>query len=166
MFVKLIKVFLLVLTLQITLQAREINIDNIIKTAKNSNKHLFVWLHKTDCGYCENMKEFTLNNETIQSFIEKNFIFVHINISEKDEVTYQDFKGNAREFAQEVGYDFYPTSLFFDENEEVVYTEVGFVDSIKMPHEERFYKILNFIESKSYENIDYYDYKFKNLEEL
>lgn len=161
-----LKVFLLILTLQLTLGARVINIDNIISSAKKSDKHLFVWLHKTDCGYCENMREFTLENEIIADFIEKNFIFVHINVYEKDSVKYQDFRGNGLEFAKEIGYNFYPSSLFFNSEGDMILAEVGFVDSDKQSNEERFYKILNFIKSKSYEKMNISDYKFKLKEEL
>jgi len=162
----LIKTFLIVTLLQITLQARVINLDNIITKAKKEQKHLFVWLHKTDCGYCENMREFTLENEIVTPFIEKNFIFIHINVYEKDTIKYQDFKGNGQEFAKEIGYNFYPASLFFDNEGELVFAEVGFIDNDKNPNEERFYKILNFIKSNAYENMNYEDYKFTTKEEF
>ena len=166
MYKTVIKVFLLILTLQLTLQARVINIDNIITAAKKSDKHLFVWLHKTDCGYCENMREFTLENETIAAFIDENFIFIHINVYEKDSVKYQDFRGNGLEFAKEIGYNFYPSSLFFNDEGDMVLSEVGFIDKDKEPNEERFYKILNFINSKSYEKMNISDYNFKINKEL
>ena len=157
---------LITLLLQITLQARVINIDNIIDSAKKTDKHLFLWLHKTDCGYCENMREFTLENETIKAYIDKNFIFVHLDVYEKDSVKYQDFRGNGREFALEVGYNFYPASLFFDETGDIVFVEIGFIDNAREPNENRFYKILNFIQSKSYEEMNYSEYKFDMKEEL
>lgn len=163
---KIIRIFLLIITLQLALNARDINIDNILTTAKKSDKHLLVWLHKTGCGYCENMREFTLENDTVSAYLEKNFIFVHINVNEKDNVTYQNFTYNGREFAQDVGYDFYPASLFFNHEEEIELAEVGFIDSEKEPNEKRFYKMLNFMESKSYKNIDYEDYIFKTREEF
>ena len=166
MYKTVIKVFLLILTLQLTLQARVINIDNIITAAKKSDKHLFVWLHKTDCGYCENMREFTLENETIAAFIDENFIFIHINVYEKDSVKYQDFRGNGLEFAKDIGYNFYPSSLFFNDEGDMILSEVGFIDKDKEPNEERFYKILNFIKSKSYEKMNISDYKFKIKKEL
>ena len=162
----IIRTFLIILTLQLTLQARIINIGTIISEAKKMDKHLFVWLHKTDCGYCENMREFTLENEIVKSFIDENFIFVHINVYEKDSIKYKDFRGNGREFAKEIGYDFYPTSLFFDNMGEMIFTEVGFIDSNKKPNEKRFYKILNYIQSNSYEKIDYDNYKFNFKKEF
>lgn len=160
------KNFLIILALWPTLQAREISIDNINKIATASQKHLFVWLHKTDCGYCENMKTFTLQSEAVKDFMKKRFIFIHINISEEDIVIYKDFKGTGREFAQSIGHDFYPSSLFFDEKGDITYIEVGYIDSKKNPNEKRFYTILNFIDSKSYKNMSYEDYEFDIQEEL
>jgi len=166
MFKTLVKTFLIILSLQLTLQARVINIDNILNSAKKTDKHLFIWLHKTDCGYCENMREFTLENEVIKTFIDKNFIFAHINVYEKDSIIYKEFKGSGREFAKEVGCDFYPSSLFLNDDGEMVFSEVGFIDSDKRPNEKRFYKILQFIKSYSYKKIDFSDYKFDIKEEL
>ncbi len=162
----IIKTFLIILTLQLTLQSSEINIDKIIKKAKKIDKHLLIWLHKTDCGYCENMREFTLNNNTIKAFISKNFIFLDINIYNKNIVKYKGFSGNTHEFAKKMGYDFYPTTLFFDDKKEIIFAEVGYIDNNSMPNEKRFFSILNFISSNSYKKMDYEDYIFDIGEEL
>ena len=166
MFTTLIKTFLIILILQISIHARDINIENLVQTAKNSNKHLFVWLHKTDCGYCESMRQFTLENEIIKSFLDKYFIFVHINVSENDRVIYKDFHGSGRDFAKKLDYDFYPTSLFFDNNSEIIYGEIGYRDSKITPNENRFYTILNYIQSNAYKSMDYEDYAFDIKGEL
>ncbi len=149
MFKLLFRIFLFILIIQATLFSREINIDDIVEKATASNKHLFVWLHKTDCGYCDSMKEFTLENDVVKVLIEKKFMFVHINIYEKDRVTYRDFKGSGRSFAKLVGYNFYPTSLFFDENKEIIYAVPGYQD------EKIFYTILNYIDTKSYKKMEF-----------
>ena len=162
----IIKTFLIILTLQQSLYAREINLNNLIDRAKESDKHLLVWLHKTDCGYCESMKEFTLQNDTIKLFTDKNFLYVHINVYDKDKVTYKKFVGSGREFAKNIGYDFYPSSLFFDDNRDIVFTEVGYIDNSRTPNEKRFFSILNYIESKSYKKMDFEDYIFEIQEEL
>ncbi len=162
----LIKTFLIILILQISLQARQINIDNLVNSAKKQQKHLIVWFHKTDCGYCESMKEFTFNNDIIKDYMTKYFLFEHINVYDIDSITYGDFRGNGREFAQEVGYDFYPTTLFFDDDANEAYVEIGYIDNKRMSNEKRFYKILNFVNTKSYKKIEFEDYKFKQSEEF
>jgi thioredoxin-related protein len=143
------KIFLFILIAQNLLFAREINIDSLIKEAAVSSKHLFVWLHKTDCGYCDSMKEFTLDDDTVKDFVDKRFVFLHINIYEKDSVYYKDFKGDGRSFAKLVGYNFYPTSLFFNDKGKLIYAAPGYQD------EKIFFTILNYIDSKSYEKMEF-----------
>lgn len=80
--------------------------------------------------------------------IEKYFVFVDINISDNDSVTYQSFKGNGHDFAKHVGYNFYPSSLFIDEKNEIVFAAPGRQD------ENDFYIMLNYVKSKSYKTMD------------
>lgn len=166
MFRSIIKISLIISIMTFTLQAREINIDKLIDTATSSNKHLFIFLHKTDCGYCVSMIEFTLNYKIIKEFIEKYFVYEHINISDKDLIRYKDFKGNGREFAEHIGSAFYPSSLFFGENKEIIFKEAGYIDSNILPNEKRFYTILNYIQSQSYKEKEYDSYIFDLEEEL
>ncbi|WP_321777195.1 thioredoxin family protein [Sulfurimonas sp.] len=153
------KIFLFSLLLQVTLLSREIDINKLAKSASKTNKHLFVWLHKTGCGYCQTMEEFTLDNEKVKALLKKKFVEVHINIYEKDKVRYKDFIGSGRDFAKSVGYNFYPTSLFFDKNAKLVYAVPGYKD------ENVFYTILKYIDSKSYKKVDFEiyenDFEFK-----
>lgn len=146
---KFICFFLIALLFHLPLSARNIDINKLINSATNADKYLFIWFHKTDCGYCDSMKEFTLDDETIKTLIKKKFLFVHINVYEKDRVMYKDFVGSGRDFAKFLGFDFYPTSLFFDKNNDVIYRAVGYHD------ENEFYRVLEFIETKSYLKMDY-----------
>lgn len=138
------KLLLLTLTLQITLFAREINIDTIIKDAAKVDKTLFLFLHRTGCGYCESMIEFTLDDDHVIDIMDKKFVYEHININEKDHVSYKTFSGNGKEFAQYIGYDMYPTSLFFDKKGEMVFPVPGYQE------EDEFLIILNYIASGAY----------------
>jgi len=156
----MLKTFLVISFVFLFLEAREINLDKLLKTANTSNKHLFVFLHKNHCGYCQRMIDFTLKNDTVELFLNKYFIFEHINVSENDNIIYKEFKGNGREFAKHIWYDFYPTSLFFNKNGEAIFIEAGYQNK-KIPNEQRFYKILNFIQSGSYKNMELFEYRFK-----
>lgn len=162
----IIKTFLAIVILQLTLQSNEINIDKLSKTAYENNKHLFVWLHRPDCGYCESMKEFTLDNDKIKDFIKKHFIFVHIDVFADTNVRYKNFYGRGKEFAKHIGHAFYPSSIFFDKNANIVFSELGYRDNNAQPNEKRFYTILNYVNSKEYNKIDYEDYTFDKKEEL
>ena len=150
---KFVKIFLIAIFLQISLYARDINLNKYIDTANKTSKHLFVWFHKTDCGYCDRMSEFTLEDDKIAKLIKKKFLFIDINISEKEKITYKKFVGRGRDFAKYIGFDFYPTSLFFDKNGEVIHEATGYRD------EKSFHKILKFIELKMYENTEFEMYE-------
>lgn len=151
----ILKSFIILLILQLSLFAREINIDKIVKQATKDNKHAFIFLHKTDCGYCESMIMFTLDDDQIKELIAKKFVYVHINISEDDVVTYKDFKGSGHDFAKHVDYNFYPSSLFFDKNNEIAYAIPGYQE------EKLFLNILKYVDSKSYTNMDFEEYEEK-----
>ena len=133
--------------------ADNINIDAIVAKAKKSHKHVLIFLHRPGCGYCETMIEFTLPDEIIEQKIKKNFIFLDIDIRDAGEVIFDDFKGTRKEFAKDLGYDFYPSTIFIDGNKEIVYAVAGYKD------EKDFLKILRFTQSHSYEDMDIDDFK-------
>jgi thioredoxin-related protein len=138
----------LIISLQLTLDARDIDINAIVSDAKKTDKHVLVFLHKTDCGYCDSMIIFTLDDDAVKEMIKKYFVFIDINISDNDKVTYKSFKGSGHDFAKHVGYNFYPSSLFIDENDEIVFAAPGRQD------ENDFYIMLNYVNSKSYKTMD------------
>lgn len=149
------KIFLFLSLLFLSVEARDINLNSTLKKINDSQTHLFLFLHQTDCGYCESMIQFTFEDDIIKPYISKNFIYEHIDIKEDDIVTYKDFTGSGREFAKYIGYDFYPTSLFFDKNGELVFVEVGYIDTKSVSNETRFYKILEYVNSKTYKEMDF-----------
>jgi len=149
------KFFLIAVFLHISLQSKEINFNNLVETAKKSNKHIFVLLHKTGCGYCVRMKNSTIKDPKIHSILDKYFIYVNINVHDRDIVIYEDFMGTSKEFAIDVGYDFYPSSLFIDYNGDIVYDVAGYKEK------EVFEKMLNYVKTNSYEYIDFSGFNSK-----
>jgi thioredoxin-related protein len=137
----------------ISLFARDIDINTITKDSAASKKYVFIFLHRTDCGYCDSMQMFTLDDDPVKKLIEKDFVFVHINISENDVVKYEDFTGSGRDFAEYVGYDFYPSSLFLNSANEIIYAIPGYQD------EKKFLVILKYIASGAYKKMDYRTFK-------
>lgn len=153
------KFFILLLLVSSSLFSREIDLDAIAKQSLKTHKHLFIFLHKTGCPYCENMREFTLDDTTIDTFIKKHFIYIDINVSEKDSVTFRGVTGSGEDFAKYIGYNFYPSSLFFNGKLQLVYAIPGYQE------EENFISMLNYVYSKAYEHEEYAQYykthKFK-----
>jgi thioredoxin-related protein len=127
--------------------ANDINLDKLVIEAKKDNKHILVFLHTTGCDYCLRMQEFTFDDEMVNAAIEKDFIFVDINVKDNGFVMYDNFKVSKLKFAKETGYPMYPSCLFFDKNGELVYDGVGYKD------EDKFLKILKVVSSESYDDI-------------
>ena len=133
--------------------ANDINIDTTFGEVKKSHKHMLIFLHKPHCGYCERMIEFTLTDEKIEKKIKNNFIFVDIDTDNSGEVIFDGFKGSKKEFAEDLGYNFYPSSVFLDSDKEEVYAVAGYKD------ENDYLTVLRFVESFSYENVGIDDFK-------
>lgn len=147
--------FLFIFVFNISLFARYIDIDAIVKNSVKNDKHLFIFLHRTDCGYCESMLTFTLDDDPVKELVENKFHYLHINISEDDVVKYMDFKGNGHDFAKYVGYNLYPSSLFLNSESEIVYAVPGYQDK------NQFLIILKYVESGAYKTMDYSSFKKK-----
>jgi len=128
--------------------AGDVNLDQLVKEAKKTNKHILVFLHITGCNYCLKMQEFTFDDEKVEAKIKKDFIFVDINVRDKGLVSYDNMKVSKLKFAKEIGYPMYPSCLFFDQNGELVYDEVGYRDEVK------FLDTLKLVSTKAYNDID------------
>ncbi len=147
---KFSRIFLIsTVLIALSLPARDIDLNTMAAYAAKEGKHLLVWLHKTDCGYCETMREFTLADDRIKPLLKRDFVFVHINVYDRDDVTFQDFRGDGRAFAKKVGYNFYPSSLFLDKNAEIVFAAPGYIG------ENDFLSMLKFVAMRAYEKQEY-----------
>ena len=149
----MIKVFILLIFISSSVFADNIKIDSIFSEAKKSHRHVLIFLHKPNCGYCERMIDFTLESQKIALKIERNFIFVDINIADLGEVSFKNFKGSKRDFAKFLGYDFYPSTIFMNSDKEVVYSQPGYQD------EDKYFKILNYIDSNAYSEMGIEEFK-------
>lgn len=147
--------FLFIIAFNISLFARNIDINAIVKNSVEKDKHLFIFLHRTDCGYCESMLTFTLDDDPIRELIAKDFAYLHINIMEDDVVTYNGFKGNGRDFAKHVGYNIYPSSLFVNSANEMIFAIPGYQDK------DQFLLVLKYIDSGAYKTMGYPSFKKK-----
>ncbi len=145
-FKRLILVLLTVISIAF---ANDISLDQLVVEAKKTNKHVLVYLHTNGCPYCDKMEEFTFDDDVINAAIKKDFIFVDINVKDEGMVSLNDFKGSKHEFAKFIDFDMYPSSLFFNQNGELVYDEIGYKD------EDKFLKVLQLVNHKAYIDIEY-----------
>jgi len=142
------RLILMLLTVVSMTFANDVNLDQLVVEAKKSNKHILVFLHITGCNYCLKMQEWTFDDDMVIAALKKDFIFVDINVRDEGLVSFDGFKVSKLKFAKEIGYPMYPSCLFFDQNGELVYDEVGYRDEIK------FLETLKIVSSKAYNDID------------
>jgi thioredoxin-related protein len=128
--------------------ANNVNLDQFIVEAKKTNKHILVFLHITGCNYCLKMEEFTFDDERVKAAIQKDFIFIDINVRDEGLVSFNKIKVSKLKFAKQIGYSMYPSCLFFDQNGKLVYDEVGYRDEVK------FLETLQLVSSKAYNDIE------------
>jgi len=146
------------MSLQVSLFANDINIDVIAKNPQHSQKHLLIFIHTTDCGYCESMIEFTFDNELNAQHIKNNFVFIDINVKEAGVITYKDFKGSKKDFSIYLGRNIYPSTVFIDTSNTKVFAQSGYED------EENYLPILEYVHTKSYKNNSIED--FVNMQDF
>ncbi|MCD6212125.1 MAG: thioredoxin family protein [Sulfurovum sp.] len=142
------RLILMLLTVVSMTFANDVNLDQLVVEAKKTNKHILVFLHITGCNYCLKMQEWTFDDDKVIETIKKDFIFVDINVRDKGLVSFDGFKVSKLKFAKEIGYPMYPSCLFFDQNGELVYDEVGYRD------ENKFLETLKMVSSKAYNDIE------------
>jgi len=131
----------------------DINIDKESADANKTKKHVMLFLHKDNCGYCEKM-EFQLDEKEISKAIKKDFILLDINRDDDETVSYQDFNGTNRQFLKALGVDFYPSMVFINGcRNKVIYDVSGYRNSKKLM------TILNYISSKSYKKMTLEDFR-------
>lgn len=125
-----------------------IDIDNLSQKAEEEHKHVLLFFHKFGCGFCEKMRDVTLDDEKVENMIEKYFIFVDIGIDDEGQVKHKNFKGTKHDYAKSLEISFYPTVGFVDGNNSIVYGVIGYRGV------ESFLKALQYIETESYKLMD------------
>ena len=132
-----------------------IDIDSLSKQARTQHKHLLLFFHKFGCSFCEKMQDVTLDDEKIEVYIEKNFIFVDMGIDDEGFIKHNSFQGTKHAYAQSLEISFYPTVGFIDGNNSIVYGVIGYRPA------ESFMQVLKYIESDAYKRMDLETFKTK-----
>ena len=71
--------------LMISLSAWGSNFKDVREKAQIQNKVILIELVMESCSYCEKMDKFVLSKEDVRSMIDKNYIFLKLDIH-KDEI--------------------------------------------------------------------------------
>ena len=146
---KIFKIILLSLFFAFFVYAKEkkpidINLDNLATQAKIESKHTLLFFHMKRCPYCKKMEKFTFKNKDIKKQLDKNFLFVDVNIDDDDNIKYKNFFDTKKEFAKHLAISFYPTVVFINEENTIVYILKGYRTK------DKFNNVIGYIKTKSY----------------
>lgn len=134
-----------------------INIDQIAhQEAKVEKKHILVFFHMTYCPYCMKMIHNAFSDNIVKKKMENSYIFIDVNIDDGGILKYKDFSGTKKEFSKYLAIGYYPSVLFIDDNDEIVYAMKGYRKT------ETFKYILDYVTQKAYLKTDFAGYLFDN----
>lgn len=60
-----------------------------LEQAKSQNRHVFLYFHAQWCAYCKKMEQSTFKDDSIASFLNKNFINIQIDTDKDKEISDQ-----------------------------------------------------------------------------
>jgi len=147
--------FLCILSLSSFANDGIINIDEIAKKeAKIEKKQIMVFFHMTRCPYCIKMINNAFSDKVAKYKMEKDYIFIDVNVDDEGLIQYKDFKGSKKDFAKSLAIGFYPTVVFINEENEIVYAMKGYRKTVT------FNQILDYITKKAYLETDFAGYLF------
>jgi len=132
-----------------------ININEIaMKEAKIEKKHIMVFFHMTFCPYCIRMIDNAFSDSTAKNKMDKDYIFIDVNVDDEGIIKYKDFEGAKKDFAKSLAIGYYPSVVFIDGDNEIVYALKGYRKT------QTFNYTLDYITSKSYLQTDFAGYLF------
>ena len=117
------KVSILLISIFTLSNSADINLDEIF--SNKINKPIVFFFHKDNCSFCEKMI-FEFEDENISKMIKDKFIFLDINRDDDDTILYQGREQSNREFTQNIGIDLFPTTIFIDKNQTIIYDMIGY----------------------------------------
>lgn len=137
--------------------AGSLSFDEASTKAKSSDKDILVFFHMTSCPYCEKMLNESFKDAKTLEYIKENYILMDINIKKTDKIIFKNSSFKNKEFADKFNMFSYPSSLFLDQNLDVIYTDYGYRNL------DEFLILLKFVKTRSFKSVDMDDFA-NNLE--
>lgn len=127
-----------------------LDISEDIEEASEKNKHFMIFLDFEGCPYCSKMlkESFEEDNKTSQ-FIKTNFDVIELNVKGSKEITWIDGDiVTEKELTEKLKIQYSPTILIFSANKQIVARVNGYRNSVDFQY------ILDFVQTKKYEDMD------------
>ncbi len=141
-----------------TSQIQWLSIEEAYNRSQKEPKKTIVDVYTDWCGWCKVMDNKTYSNQTIIDYLNKNYYMVKLNAEAKNDISVGGikYKFDTQKGANEVaiallqGKLSYPTTVFLDQNFNMIQPIPGYFDS------KEFHKIITFLGGDYYkkENFD------------
>ncbi|MDD8018985.1 MAG: thioredoxin fold domain-containing protein [Bacteroidota bacterium] len=131
-------------TISLAKDLRWKNFNDGIAEAKKSGKKVLVDVYTDWCTWCKKMDEVTYSDKNIKTYLEKNYVLIKLNAEGNENISYAGQKISPAQFAQQMGIDGYPATLFLDGRGEPITVLPGYSEPKMFIH------VLSFIGENQY----------------
>ncbi|MFA6455239.1 MAG: DUF255 domain-containing protein [Bacteroidota bacterium] len=80
--------------------------------AKRTGKKVLVDVYTDWCKWCKEMDKKTYPDKTISAYLQKHYVIIKLNAEGNEQINYQGQLISPQEFAQGMGVDGYPATVF------------------------------------------------------
>lgn len=162
--------FMLAIATQAQGEVKWVSFETALELNKTTAKPILVDLYTDWCGWCKKMDATTYKNETIVKYINDNYYAVKMDGEGKKDITFkgktfkfvQNGKSKYHELAAAIlkGKMSYPSTAFFNVNQELIQSVPGYLT------EQKFEKILAYFKDDNYKNTPWPDFEKNFKSEL
>lgn len=120
--------------------------------AKKSGKKILVDVYTDWCKWCKEMDKKTYADKNISAYLNKNFVIIKLNAEGNEKLRYQGKAISPQEFAQGMGVDGYPATVFLQSDGNPITLLPGYSTP------DQFIHVLSFIGENHYLKKKFPDY--------
>lgn len=107
-------------------------LDQNHEAKPKNKKKIFIDVYTSWCGWCKVMDKKTFTDPKVIEYMNDNFLPVKLDAESSKEVIYKGQKGTYRDFARSLGVRGYPTTVYMDEELNVLQVRSGYLTPDKL----------------------------------
>lgn len=111
--------------------------EQALKAAEKQKKKVFIDVYTEWCGWCKVMDAQTFTDKKIAEYVNKKYYAVKLDAESMKTFTYKGQQVSERELAQKLNVTAYPTTVYLDENFDLLSPVPGF---LKVPELDKILK--------------------------
>jgi thioredoxin-related protein len=126
--------------------------EQALKASEKQKRKIFIDVYTDWCGWCKVMDAQTFSDKKITEYVNKKYYAVKLNAESMKTFAYKGQQVSERQLAQMLNVSAYPTTVYMDENFELLSPVPGF---LKVPELE---KILKFYGEEAFKKQSWQDF--------